>query len=112
LPDFKLIAKSIEVNGLFQACYIRQCGCDPMERDKNIQILDVSGHKCPVPVLRLRRKLAQLAVGERIEVRATDPMTQLDIPHFCQQAGHVLLSMDQDADIYCYLVKKTQEASD
>ena len=83
-----------------------------MVKNKNILVLDVSGHKCPVPVLRLRRKLAQLAVGEQVEVRATDPMTQLDIPHFCEQAGHALVSMAKDADIYCYVVKKTLESSD
>lgn len=77
-----------------------------MMKDKKIQILDVSGHKCPVPVLRLRRKLMDLAIGDQVEVRASDPMTQIDIPHFCAQAGHVVLQTSKQEDLYIFMVKK------
>ena len=50
--------------------------------------LDVSGHKCPLPVLRLRRMMENIGIGEIVELIATDPMTLIDIPNFCREAGH------------------------
>ena len=68
--------------------------------------LDVSGHKCPLPVLRLRRMMENIAVGERIELIATDPMTLIDIPNFCREAGHTIDNIDEGVEYILYLIKK------
>lgn len=68
--------------------------------------LDVSGHKCPLPVLRLRRIMENIAAGERVELIATDLMTLIDIPNFCREAGHKLENVDQGAEYILYLIKK------
>lgn len=47
---------------------------------------------CPLPVLRLRRALRALPPGEVVALDATDPAAVLDVPHFCAEAGHQLLS--------------------
>ncbi len=61
------------------------------------EFLDVSGLRCPLPVLKTGKVLRGLGVGDVLTVRATDPMTALDIPHFCHEAGHQLLDTQQDA---------------
>lgn len=68
--------------------------------------LDVTGHKCPIPILRLRRCLSRQASGVRIRVKANDPMTQVDIPHFCTQAGHTLLDQSVEGSDLYFLIKK------
>jgi len=50
--------------------------------------LDLRGHRCPVPVIRLEAALRRLAPGEEITVLADDPVAAVDIPHFCQAGGH------------------------
>jgi len=72
--------------------------------------LDVTGHKCPVPVLRVRRMLERLARGTILKVMATDPMTEIDFPHFCQESGHDLLEMDEENGIYYFLIRKSGDA--
>ncbi len=72
--------------------------------------LDVIGHKCPVPVLRVRRLLERLRHGTILRVMASDPMTQIDFPHFCQESGHDLLEMTQENGIFFYLIRKSGEA--
>ena len=47
---------------------------------------------CPLPVLRLRRALQRLAPGDVVALEATDPAAVLDVPHFCAEGGHELLS--------------------
>jgi len=69
--------------------------------------LDVTGHKCPIPVLRLRRHLAGLSPGNILQVKATDPMTRMDIPHFCQESHHDLLEMTEEDGILFFLIKKS-----
>ena len=59
--------------------------------------IDARGLLCPLPVLRARKALAGVAPGTRIEVMADDPAAVVDMPHFCAQAGHRLVSVT-DAD--------------
>ena len=78
-----------------------------MSKDLDITELDVSGHKCPIPVLRLRKLLENSASGTYIRVTATDEMTLLDIPHFCREAGHQLERQSEENGAYIYLVRKS-----
>ncbi len=52
-------------------------------------ILDVTGHRCPVPVIKLEAKLRRLEPGDQVTVIADDPVAAVDIPHYCRKAGHL-----------------------
>jgi tRNA 2-thiouridine synthesizing protein A len=52
------------------------------------EIIDCRGLKCPLPVLRTEKRLAQLPPAARVIVLATDPIARIDIPLFCTQNGH------------------------
>lgn len=52
------------------------------------EVLDARGLKCPLPVLKTEKRLAQLKPGVRLIVLATDPIAKIDIPLFCTQNGH------------------------
>ncbi len=73
------------------------------------ETLDVRGHKCPVPVLRVRRILESMSTGTILKVIATDSMTQIDFPYFCQQTGHRLVQMNEVDNIFYYFIKKIGE---
>lgn len=49
--------------------------------------LDLSGLKCPLPVLRTRKALRGLAGGRTLVVTCTDPMAMLDIPNLVREEG-------------------------
>ena len=49
--------------------------------------LDLSGLKCPLPVLKTRKALRSLTPGDRLEVRCTDPLAVIDIPHLVGVTG-------------------------
>jgi tRNA 2-thiouridine synthesizing protein A len=53
--------------------------------------LNASGLTCPLPVLKARKRLIAMRPGERLEVLTTDPMSVVDMPVFCAQAGHRIL---------------------
>jgi tRNA 2-thiouridine synthesizing protein A len=54
--------------------------------------LDLSGLKCPMPVLMAARALRQLQAGEMIVVTVTDPLAPLDLRHMCQKDGQTFLA--------------------
>jgi tRNA 2-thiouridine synthesizing protein A len=68
--------------------------------------LDATGLLCPLPVLKLRKRLAALNVGDTIKMRADDPAAIIDVPHFCMEAGHALVETGEDGDVQVYLVRK------
>lgn len=55
-------------------------------------LYDLRGLNCPLPVLRSRKRLAGMAPGAQLWIETTDPLAVIDIPAFCNDSGHRLLS--------------------
>lgn len=56
--------------------------------------VDARGLLCPLPVLRLRRRLLAAEAGQVVRLLATDPAAAIDVPHFCAATGHALLGAE------------------
>jgi tRNA 2-thiouridine synthesizing protein A len=69
-------------------------------------LLDASGIYCPEPVMMLHSKIDEMAVGEVLEVLATDPSTKRDIPKFCNFLGHELIEQGERETLFFYIIKK------
>lgn len=69
-------------------------------------IIDTRGLKCPLPVLKLGKVLRGVPVGSIVTLWADDPVAVIDIPHFCVEAGHELVSQTADTDFQTYVVKR------
>ena len=54
-------------------------------------IYDLRGLKCPLPVLKTRKKLLAMATGDELWVETSDPLAVIDIPHMCREDGHRLM---------------------
>lgn len=74
--------------------------------DGDIIGFDLRGLKCPLPVLRTRKKMAGLPAGSMLQVRTTDPLAILDIPHFCTQDGHGLIESAAEENGHRFLIRK------
>lgn len=74
-----------------------------MDHDLDI---DAVGLLCPLPVLRLRKRLADLASGQVARLVADDPAAVIDVPHFCNEAGHRFLGSEPDGTATAYFVEK------
>jgi len=68
--------------------------------------LDLKGLKCPLPVLKTRKALTRLGDGDRLTVFTTDPMAEIDIPHFCRENGHTLLEAERVEGGHRFLLSK------
>ena len=68
--------------------------------------LDAIGLLCPLPVLKLRKRMKNLEPGECILLHADDPAAIVDVPHFCAEAGHELVETADLGSTQTYLVRK------
>ena len=69
-------------------------------------VVDARGHHCPVPTLRLRRALQDAPPGAVVRLYADDPMARIDVPHFAQQNGHLVVSLATDGGVLDFVVRK------
>ncbi len=68
-------------------------------------LLDATGLKCPIPVLKARKMIKGLAGGETLEVLATDPGSVADFEAFCATGGHELLGHSHEGDVFRFLIR-------
>ncbi|MGW9231524.1 sulfurtransferase TusA family protein [Pseudorhizobium sp. NPDC055634] len=67
---------------------------------------DLRGLKCPLPVLKTRRRLTSMRSGEELVVETSDPLAGIDIPHFCREEGHELLQSEKTGDGHRFRIRK------
>jgi tRNA 2-thiouridine synthesizing protein A len=72
-------------------------------------LLDVKGMNCPLPVLRANRSLRSMAPGEKLRVLATDRATIADFKAFCEETGHALIAMSEEAGVLSFLIRRRAE---
>lgn len=68
--------------------------------------LDARGLNCPLPILRCKKGMAEIAGGEVLKVMATDPGSVKDFQAFCKQTGHELLSLEQHDKEFTFFIRK------
>ena len=69
-------------------------------------ILDTKGFNCPIPVLKARRAMRGLDVGDELNLLATDPASMIDVPHFCNTTGHELIDSSEEDGVFTYRIRK------
>ena len=71
--------------------------------------LDLSGLKCPLPVLRTRKALLAIGPGERLRVICTDPLAGINVPNLIRETGDVLEEQRQEASRISFLIRKADK---
>ncbi|MFQ0813676.1 response regulator SirA [Brucella anthropi] len=71
-----------------------------------IPVYDLRGLKCPLPVLKTRNRLEKMPSGALLWVEATDPLSGIDVPHFCTQEGHALIAQEREGTLHRFLIRR------
>ena len=73
----------------------------------NIDVeLDATGLLCPLPVLKAAKLLRSMTPGAVLKLIADDPAAVVDVPHFCAEQGHKLLSAEETSRAQVYVIAK------
>jgi TusA-related sulfurtransferase len=70
--------------------------------------LDCLGLFCPLPVLKTRDVMRQMAVGQVLEMTSDDPASEADMTSWAARTGHELLEIERNGAIYRFLIRKTR----
>jgi len=68
--------------------------------------LDARGLNCPLPILKAKKSLNEMASGQVLKIVATDPGSVKDMQAFSKQTGNELLSTSEENKVYLFFLKK------
>ncbi len=71
-----------------------------------MDVIDTSGLKCPLPVLKAKKALKTMAAGDQLTVIATDPGAMKDFHHFCEASGDTLQSATEADGVLTFVISK------
>ena len=74
-----------------------------MNHDKE---LDARGLSCPLPILKTKKALSDLASGQVLKVVSTDPGSIKDMQAFSNQTGNPLVSQSEQGKEYVFFLRK------
>ena len=68
--------------------------------------LDARKLKCPLPILKTKKALADMDSGQVLRVMATDTGSVRDFQAFAKQTGNDLLSQSQEDLEFIFFIKR------
>ncbi|MGL6109535.1 MAG: sulfurtransferase TusA family protein [Rubrivivax sp.] len=74
-----------------------------MNHDKEF---DASGLACPLPIVKTKKALNDMAPGQVLRVVATDPGSVADMAAFAEQTGNQLLEQSTQDKKFVFFLKK------
>jgi tRNA 2-thiouridine synthesizing protein A len=72
------------------------------------QTLDASGLACPMPIIKTKKAVDGMKVGEILKMISTDPGSVSDVKAWTGKTGHELLSHEESGGKYVFYIKKTK----
>lgn len=71
-----------------------------------MQLFDLSGLMCPIPVLKTKKILAKIDSGVEVKIITTDPASEQDLQIFCDKTGNILINQTITANKIITIIKR------
>ncbi len=68
--------------------------------------VDARGLVCPMPILKAKKGIESVEVGQILELAATDPGSMADFKAWTKTTGHELLEAREAGGVYTYLIRR------
>ena len=72
------------------------------------QVLDCKGLNCPLPVIKTKKAIETMALGQVLQMVATDPGSKPDMVAWSKSTGHELLETREEGGLYTFIIRKTK----
>ena len=72
----------------------------------NLVDLDCTGLACPGPIMKMSAKMKDLALGDEMRVKVSDPGFALDAPSWAKNNGHAMVSLEPSGAGYTAVIRK------
>ncbi|MFG6485915.1 sulfurtransferase TusA family protein [Roseateles sp. BYS78W] len=68
--------------------------------------IDTRGLNCPLPILKAKKALAEMASGDLLKVVATDPGSMRDFQAFARQTGNELVQQQAAGTEFIHVLRR------
>ena len=72
-------------------------------------VLDLKGLSCPLPILRAKKAIKNVALGSTLQIQVTDPAAVNDFKAFCQATGNTLVDWTENSGVFQFAIMKTSD---
>lgn len=86
----------------------KEVSIDKKEEMETIKI-DACGLQCPGPIMKMKKSVEEINVGDRLEIVATDPAFRRDAEAWCNMTGHKLISQSADSGKFVAIIEKMEK---
>jgi tRNA 2-thiouridine synthesizing protein A len=69
---------------------------------------DASGLRCPMPILKTKKAIQEINIGEILKVIATDVGTKKDFPAWSSRTGNEILELVEEGDKLVWYIKRVK----
>ncbi len=70
--------------------------------------IDCTGLFCPMPIVKTREAIAQMATGQVLAMLSDDPTSDADMRSWARNTGHELMDVSRSGAVYRFVVRKTR----
>jgi tRNA 2-thiouridine synthesizing protein A len=70
------------------------------------QLLDAKGLACPMPIVKTKKAMNDLEVGQVLEIHATDKGAKNDLSAWAKSTGHELVADVEENDVFKFWIRK------
>ncbi|HOT69140.1 MAG TPA: sulfurtransferase TusA family protein [Candidatus Saccharicenans sp.] len=70
--------------------------------------LDNSGLSCPMPIIKTKKAMDGMKVGEILKMVATDPGSVSDIQAWVKKTGQELLEQEKEGEKFVFYIRKVK----
>ena len=70
--------------------------------------LDCKGLSCPLPVIKTKKTIDGMQIGQILEMVATDPGSVSDMKAWSHRTGQELVDQKQDNGSFIFFIKKVK----
>jgi tRNA 2-thiouridine synthesizing protein A len=74
-----------------------------MQKDET---LDCKGLMCPMPIVKLAKKMKELKVGTVLEMISDDIGSKEDVPAWCKRTNNQLVDSKEEGGVFYYYIKR------
>ena len=75
--------------------------------DKTNYVLDTSGQNCPLPIIKTKKELNTMKIGETLKMISTDPGAVADIKSLCDSLKQGLEKTIEEDNKFIFIIRKT-----
>ncbi len=76
------------------------------EEIKVDKVMDLKGMPCPMPVVKIRKWIEEVEIGQVVEAVTSDPGALADFPAWARTSGNEIVKTDQEGDNIKFYIKR------